>query len=150
MQNLVLTEKLLKASVRSMIWAAVSHYFTNINTPVHHSRGQLISKISALWSIGALNRYYPTAPFKRCNAVSSRQQSGTAKLTTARNGQKRSIFMGQMIIERVISQSKGLIKDSDTFKRTLRGADGTGYDYISDEQLEVLYLFYVMEVSDNG
>lgn len=58
--------------------------------------------------------------------------------------------MGQMIIERVISQSKGLIKDSATFKRTLRGADGTGYDYISDEQLEVLYLFYVMEVSDNG
>lgn len=58
--------------------------------------------------------------------------------------------MAQMIIERVISQNKGLIKDSNTFKRTLRGADGTGYPYMSDEQLDILYMFYVMEVSDNG
>ncbi len=58
--------------------------------------------------------------------------------------------MGQMIIQSIIARSEGLIKDSATFKRVARGADGTGYDYISDEQLEVLYLFYVMEVDSNG
>ena len=58
--------------------------------------------------------------------------------------------MGQMIIEMVISQSKGLIKDENIFRRTLRGTDGTGYQFLSDEQLNVLYLFYLAEVSDNG
>lgn len=58
--------------------------------------------------------------------------------------------MAQEIIERIIAQSKGLIKDENTFRRTARGADGTGYPYMSDEQLNVLYMFYVMEVSDNG
>lgn len=58
--------------------------------------------------------------------------------------------MGQKIIERIIFQSKGIIKDETTFRRTVRGADGTGYPYMSDEQLNVLYLFYLAEVSDNG
>lgn len=58
--------------------------------------------------------------------------------------------MGQMIIQNIIAQSKGLIKDESTFRRTARGADGTGYPYMSDEQLNVLYMFYVMEVSENG
>lgn len=58
--------------------------------------------------------------------------------------------MGQMIIENIIAQSKGLIKDAAMFRRTARGADGTGYQFLSDEQLNVLYMFYVMEVSENG
>ena len=58
--------------------------------------------------------------------------------------------MGQKIIQSIIAQNKGLIKDESTFRRTARGADGTGYPYMSDEQLNVLYMFYVMEVSDNG
>lgn len=58
--------------------------------------------------------------------------------------------MGQMIIQSIIARSEGLIKDEDTFRRTARGADGTGYPYMSDEQLNVLYMFYVMEVDSNG
>ena len=58
--------------------------------------------------------------------------------------------MAQEIIEHIIAQSKGIIKDEATFRRTARGADGTGYPYMSDEQLNILYMFYVMEVSENG
>lgn len=58
--------------------------------------------------------------------------------------------MGQMIIQSIIAQNKGLIKDETTFRRTVRGADGTGYQFLSDEKINVLYLFYLAEVSDNG
>lgn len=58
--------------------------------------------------------------------------------------------MAQEIIENIILNNKGLIKDENTFRRTARGADGTGYQFLSDEQLNVLYLFYLAEVSDNG
>lgn len=58
--------------------------------------------------------------------------------------------MAQEIIERIIAQSKGIIKDATMFRRTVRGADGTGYQFLSDEKINVLYLFYLAEVSDNG
>lgn len=58
--------------------------------------------------------------------------------------------MAQEIIERIIAQSKGVIKDETMFRRTVRGADGTGYQFLSDEKINVLYLFYLAEVSDNG
>ena len=58
--------------------------------------------------------------------------------------------MAQEIIEHIIAQSKGIIKDEAMFRRTVRGADGTGYQFLSEEQINVLYLFYLAEVSDNG
>ena len=57
--------------------------------------------------------------------------------------------MAQEIIANIIANSRGLIKDADTFRRTMRGKDGLGYPCVSDEEINVLYMFYVMEVSDN-
>ena len=58
--------------------------------------------------------------------------------------------MAQEIIANIIANNRGLIKDADTFRRTMRGKDGLGYPCVSDEEINVLYMFYVMEVSDNG
>lgn len=58
--------------------------------------------------------------------------------------------MAQEIIERIIAQSKGVIQDETMFRRKVRGADGTGYQFLSDEKINVLYLFYLAEVSENG
>lgn len=56
--------------------------------------------------------------------------------------------MAQEIVEFVIATQRGIIRSETIFKRTLRGKDGSGYPFLSDDDISKLWALYIVEVSE--
>lgn len=56
--------------------------------------------------------------------------------------------MAQEIVEFVIATQRGIIRSESLFKRTLRGKDGSGYPFLSDEEISKIWTLYLAEVSE--
>lgn len=56
--------------------------------------------------------------------------------------------MAQEIVALIIETQRGVIRSESLFRRTLRGKDGSGYPFLSDEEIDKLWTLYLAEVSE--